>query len=77
MGKRKARKVNRYGNEFKITAIKLSGLPDTLIKDVAQTLGIHPFMLSRWRKEYREEKITGKPHADLGKLARMKHGKEA
>lgn len=71
MGKGKPRKVNRYSNEFKLTAIKLSGMPGTLIKDVAQTLGIHPFMLSRWKKEYREGKITGKPHADLEKLVRM------
>lgn len=28
------------------------------VKAVAETLGIHPFMLSRWRKEYREGKIV-------------------
>ena len=27
------------------------------VKKVAETLDIHPFMLSRWRKEYREGKI--------------------
>ena len=27
-------------------------------KEVAVTLDIHPFMLSRWRKEYREGKIV-------------------
>src|SRR5690606_12300928 len=27
------------------------------IQQVAEGLGIHPFMLSRWRKEYREGKI--------------------
>jgi transposase len=27
-------------------------------KKVAETLDIHPFMLSRWRKEYREGKIV-------------------
>lgn len=68
MGKGKPRKVNRYSSEFKITAIKLAGMPNTLIKDVADTLGIHPFMLSRWKKEYREGKITGAPHADLEKV---------
>ena len=26
------------------------------IQQVAEGLGIHPFMLSRWRKEYREDK---------------------
>jgi transposase len=29
-----------------------------LVKDVAEALDIHPFMLSRWRKEYREGKIV-------------------
>jgi transposase-like protein len=33
MGKGKARRVNRYSSEFKITAIKLSDMPGTLIKD--------------------------------------------
>ena len=33
-------------------------MDDIKIKDVAATLDIHPFMLSRWRKEYREGKIV-------------------
>ena len=33
-------------------------MDDVKIKDVAKTLDIHPFMLSRWRKEYREGKIV-------------------
>jgi len=28
--------------------------PDAMVQEVAQRLDIHPFMLSRWRKEYRE-----------------------
>ena len=47
----------RYTPEFKITAVLLSQQEDTQVKDVAESLGIHPFMLSRWRKEYREGKI--------------------
>lgn len=39
MGKGKLRRVNRYSNEFKITAIRLAGMQKTLIKDVADTLG--------------------------------------
>lgn len=31
-----------------------------LIQDVAEALDIHPFMLSRWRKEVRESKIVAK-----------------
>jgi len=52
------RKTWRYTNEFKAKAVELTYLEDIRIKDVAETLDIHPFMLSRWRKEYREGKIV-------------------
>ena len=71
MAKVKMRKVSRYSNEFKVTAIRLASLPGTLIHDVAKVLDIHPFMLSRWKKEYREGKITGEPHPDLEKLSEV------
>ena len=38
---------------------KCEFIDDIKIKDVATTLDIHPFMLSRWRKEY-QEAITRK-----------------
>jgi transposase len=65
------RRVSRYSNEFKITAIRLASLPGTLIQDVAKVLDIHPFMLSRWKKEYREGKIKGEPHPDIEKLSEV------
>jgi transposase len=68
MGKGRMRKVQRYSSEFKITAIRLASLPSTLIQDVALILDIHPFMLSRWKKEYREGKIQGEPHPDIENL---------
>ena len=71
MAKGRTRRVSRYSNEFKITAIRLASLPGTLIQDVAKILDIHPFMLSRWKKEYREGKITGDPHPDLEKLTEV------
>lgn len=52
------RRTWRYSNEFKAKAVELSFLDDVKIQDVAKTLDIHPFMLSRWRKEYREGKIV-------------------
>ena len=52
------RKTWRYTNEFKAKAVELTHLEDIKIKDVAETLDIHPFMLSRWWKEYREGKIV-------------------
>lgn len=54
------RKTNRYGEEFMATAVKLSSLPGVLIQDVAAALDIHPFMLSRWRKEARDGIIVTK-----------------
>jgi transposase len=47
-----------YPVDFKIKAVQLSLRYDVLSKDVAQALDIHPFMLSRWRKEYREGKFS-------------------
>jgi putative transposase len=54
------RRVNRYTLEFKLTAVQLSKLRGVQIQDVAQALDIHPFMLSRWRKEAREGRLRGK-----------------
>jgi len=53
-----SRKTWQYTNEFKAKAVQLSLLEGVQVKEVAETLDIHPFMLSRWRKEYREGKIV-------------------
>ncbi len=50
------RKIGQYSNEFKVKAVRLTFLEGTQIQEVANALDIHPFMLSRWRKEYREGK---------------------
>ena len=54
------RKIARYGDRFKATAVKLSSLPGVLIQDVAAALDIHPFMLSLWRKQVRDGVIMAK-----------------
>ena len=54
------RKITRYGEQFKATAVKLSSLPGVLIQDVAAALDIHPFMLSLWRKQVREGVIVAR-----------------
>ena len=73
------RTTYKYSEEFKATAVKLSQLPGVAIKDVAESLYIHPFMLSRWRKEAREGRIMSKGvevnkdvAAELKALRRMK-----
>ena len=53
------KKVQRYSMEFKQRAVRLSQLPDVEVQAVAQALDIHPFMLSRWRKEAREGWLRG------------------
>lgn len=52
------RKTWQYSKDFKVKAVKLSLQPDIQVKQVAEGLDIHPFMLSRWRKEYRDGKLT-------------------
>ena len=52
------RTTYRYSNEFKATAVRLSQLPGVAVGDVAASLYIHPFMLSRWRKLAREGQIV-------------------
>ena len=54
------RKTNRYSAEFKLQAVKLSELDGVLVRDVAEALDIHPYMLSRWRKAAREGRIKAR-----------------
>jgi transposase len=50
----------RYTDEFKSTAVRLSKVSGVQSKDVAEALDIHPLMLSRWRKDFRDGKISKK-----------------
>jgi transposase len=52
------KKVARYSLELKRTAVRLSNAPGARVKDVAEALDIHPFMLSRWRKLAREGQLV-------------------
>jgi len=54
------RKVRRYSDEFKLTAVRLSQQPGLQVQSVAAALEIHPFMLSKWRKEVREGVVRGR-----------------
>lgn len=67
------RSTYKYTDKFKATAVKLSQLPGVRSKDVAESLCIHPFMLSRWRKEMREGLIVSKgSDLDLETAAELK-----
>jgi transposase len=60
VGKPGLKKVHRYSVEFKLTAVKLSHMPGVEVQTVANALDIHPFMLSRWRKEVRDGVLRGR-----------------
>jgi len=60
MAKIKFRSIYKYTDEFKATAVALSHLDGAAVKDIANELAIHPFMLSRWRKQSREGQIVSK-----------------
>lgn len=67
------RTTYRYSSEFKATAVRLSQLPGVSVQDVADSLYIHPFMLSRWRKQAREGLIMTKGVAvDKAVVAELK-----
>jgi len=73
------RTTNKYSDRFKATAVRLSELRGVEVQDVAESLYIHPFMLSRWRKQAREGEIMTKGvqvekdvAAELKELRRMK-----
>jgi transposase len=83
MARAKRRTTYRYSEEFKATAVRLSELPGVEVQSVAESLYIHPFMLSRWRKEAREGLIVTKGvkvekdvAAELKELRRIKKAYE-
>ena len=60
------KKTWSYTTDFKVKAVKLSYQDGIQVKQVAEGLDIHPFMLSRWRKEYREGKLQGDNQKRVG-----------
>jgi len=59
MGRIKSKqRVIAYSKNFKIKAVKLSYLEKVQALEIAKVLGLHPFMLYRWRKEYKDGKLV-------------------
>jgi|ERR1051326_1653813 transposase len=73
------RTVRRYSDAFKLTAVRLSQQPGIQVQTVASALAIHPFMLSKWRKDARDGRLTGRgqkaapvgPSRELAKLQQL------
>ena len=59
------KKVQEYRAEFKLAAVRLSRQRGVQVQAVAAALDIHPFMLSRWRKEVRDGVLRGKRAAGM------------
>lgn len=77
MARSRPPRTHRYSMHFKATAVRLSELPGVLVQDVAASLDIHPFMLSRWRKQAREGLIVTKGvKLDLETAAELKRLRE-
>jgi transposase len=55
--------VREYSLEFKVTAVRLSQQLGIQVQAVAAALDIHPFMLSRWRKQVRDGVLRGEGRA--------------
>ena len=68
------KRTRQYGMAFKRTAVLLSQRPGMQVHVVAEALDIHPFMLSRWRKEFREGRLrlatSEQPRAPKARLVR-------
>ncbi len=58
----------RYSEAFKAEAVRLASIPGVLVQDVATSLDIHPFMLSRWKKQCREGSIMANPKLPIPEL---------
>jgi len=53
------RTVRKYSDEFELTAVRLSQQPGLPVKTIAAALEIHPFMLSKRRKDARDGRLRG------------------
>ncbi|WP_052708086.1 transposase [Salinivibrio sp. KP-1] len=51
------KKTAQYSLDFKLKAVEWSYETHRTVKSVAEALDIHPFMLSKWRKAYRDREF--------------------
>ncbi len=62
MGQTKKRNYDRYTLEFKLQAVKLANHPNVMAKDIAESFGIHPVMLYRWKMEHKNGELRENKH---------------
>ena len=59
------KKKRKFDKEFKLEVLKMTQQSNKTIKSIAQELDIHPGVISRWRREFREQEndaFPGKGH---------------
>ena len=79
MPRARPRALRQYSDEFKLTAVLMSQQPGIIVKTVAAALEIHPFMLSKWRKDVRDGTVHGwaakppraKPMREIARLQEL------
>ncbi|MGH8524711.1 MAG: transposase [Gammaproteobacteria bacterium] len=82
MAKAGPKKVLKYSDEFRLTAVKLSQLEGVEVGDVAKALDIHPWMLSKWRTLAKQGLLRGKaagvpmPAVKRGELKELRRVKK-
>jgi len=54
------RRVTKYSREFKLAAVRLSQVAGLQVQAVAAALDLHPYMLSKWRKDVRDGTLRGR-----------------
>ena len=62
MGITKKKHYDSYTLAFKVKAVKETNKKGVMAIDVAEALGIHPVMLYRWRREFREGRLSENKH---------------
>jgi transposase len=69
MGQTIKRNYDRYTLEFKLQTVKLANNPNVKAKDIAESLGIHPIMLYRWRMEHKNGELKANKNMKTKKLS--------
>ncbi len=69
MGQTKKRHYDRYTLEFNLQAVKLANHLNVKAIDIAESLGIHPVMLYRWRMEFKIEELRENKYMNQAKAS--------
>ncbi len=77
MGQTKKRYYDRYTLEYKLQAVRLANNPNVMAKDIAESLGIHPVMLYRWRMEHKNGELKVNKHMKLKKISSKRRASQA